>query len=595
MGIRTHYFGEFKKCLGIVSKASRKKIIKLTALQCVISILDLFAVLIIAGISAIAVRGYSSQPTGSQVSSLLKFLHLSSFNYEKQISILLLIAVGFLTFKTLFSMSAAKKILRVLSHVSTELSLGALKSNLEDSSNLEDRADVTKIHFSLTQGVNSIVFGVIGASVLLVSDFFLLLLIIVGLILIDPTVAISVGLLFSGVGILVTRNSRGKAKLVGNHLANFHTETQLLVSGLFNNLLEVRLRGTQQYFFNKFGSIRSNYESDFVLQGYLPNVGKYYVEMTVILGTVGVAFSQFLLNDLAHATASLAVFLASTSRIAPALLRIHQNSVQIQISLGTAARTLNTTIFSSEHRFPISEEKTPSFFAPPELELREVTYRHKPGQVTLNKINMKVEPGSFVAIVGPSGSGKTTLLNLMIGALDPQHGKILVGNCNPSDFARRNPGAIGYVAQEIFVYTGGLRENILLGLNEQDVGLKLDELIDQTLLNHLDNYDLALNPLSGGEKQRLGLARALVTQPRLLILDEPTSALDAQSEKVISTLLSDLKGSTTLVLVAHRLSTVLQADEIYYLDKGKILGNGTFNELRERISDFDQQAELMGF
>ena len=104
-----------------------------------------------------------------------------------------------------------------------------------------------------------------------------------------------------------------------------------------------------------------------------------------------------------------------------------------------------------------------------------------------------------------------------------------------------------------------------------------------------------MDNLSGGEKQRLGLARALVSKPKLLILDEPTSALDAQSESVISSLLSSLKGKTTIVLVAHRLSTVQQADKIYYLEKGQILGSGTFEDLRKMIPDFDTQAELMGF
>jgi ABC-type multidrug transport system fused ATPase/permease subunit len=595
MGSKTHYFGEFKKSLRIVPKDSRRRIIRLTSLQCLMSFLDLLALAVVAGIGAIAIRGYSSQPVGTKVSALLNTLGLSSFDYEKQVSILLLIAVGFLTFKSLFSMAASRRILKILSSVSTELSLNALKSHFALSTNLDSREEVTQVHFSVTQGINSIVFGVIGTSVLIISDTFLLLLLCIGLIIIDPAIAVSAGILFSTVGVLVTRNNRGKAKSVGSNLARFHLDSQSLVRGIWNNSIEVRLRSTQSFFYKKFDSVRKNHEADFVDQGYLPNVGKYYGEITIIVGSICVAFSQFMLRDIAHAIASLGFFMAATSRIAPALLRIHQNSVQIQISLGTAQKTLDTTNFSPIDVDVVDNSRRDELLQPPGLQVSNLTFGYKPAMPILNEISIDVMPGDFISIVGPSGGGKTTLLNLMLGALEPLQGQVLIGNSSPINFARKYPGSISYVAQNIQVYDASLRENILLGLDELEFGDGIDSLINTTLLNHLGSSPLNVNNLSGGEKQRLGLARALVSKPKLLILDEPTSALDAQSESVISSLLSSLKGKTTIVLVAHRLSTVQQADKIYYLEKGQILGSGTFEVLRKMIPNFDTQAELMGF
>ena len=166
------------------------------------------------------------------------------------------------------------------------------------------------------------------------------------------------------------------------------------------------------------------------------------------------------------------------------------------------------------------------------------------------------------------------------------------------------PGAIAYVPQDVMISNGSIKENLVLGYSQDEVG---DELIQNALgIAHLQNFVLSLSEgidthvgergsnLSGGQRQRLGIARALITKPKLLVLDEATSSLDGQSESDISDSINEMRGEITVLLIAHRLSTVQNADKVVYMEDGKILCVGTFDEVRKKVPNFDKQASLMG-
>ena len=223
------------------------------------------------------------------------------------------------------------------------------------------------------------------------------------------------------------------------------------------------------------------------------------------------------------------------------------------------------------------------------IDFKDVSFtyptNHKP---SLEHITFSASPGKMVALVGPSGSGKSTLINLVIGFLRPSHGAIKVDDLDYKDLDLRTVRKyLSVVPQESVLFDGTIAENISYGLSDVSSTEVETALRDANAWDFVQAFDDGVETLvgergarlSGGQRQRLAIARALIRNPRILILDEATSALDSESEKLIQDALSRLMKNRTTFVVAHRLSTVQEADLILVLDNGKILQSGTHSEL----------------
>ena len=219
-------------------------------------------------------------------------------------------------------------------------------------------------------------------------------------------------------------------------------------------------------------------------------------------------------------------------------------------------------------------------------------------------MTLAIPSGASVAFVGPSGAGKTTIIDVLLGVLNPDTGNVSISGLPPLLAVAKWPGAVSYVPQDVVIAAGTIRENVALGYPLETA---TDELVMSALrVAHLDKFVAELPngvdtqvgergaKISGGQRQRLGIARAMFTRPHLLVLDEATSSLDGETEASISEAIHDLRGSTTVVMIAHRLSTVRNADIVVYLSEGRIKATGTFEEVRTAVPDFDHQAKLMG-
>ncbi len=241
----------------------------------------------------------------------------------------------------------------------------------------------------------------------------------------------------------------------------------------------------------------------------------------------------------------------------------------------------------------------------PGISVSEATFTYPAAEVvSIHVAALDIPEGSSVALVGGTGAGKSTLADLILGVLEPDEGIITIGGLPPRAAIRRWPGAIGYVPQSVAMSDGTVRDNVALGLPR---GLVDDEQIWRALEQaHLAGFladsrgglETVIGErgvrLSGGQRQRLGLARALYSCPRLLVLDEATSALDAETEVAIAQTIEALAGDVTRVTVAHRLATVRSSDLVVYLERGHIVAQGTFDEVRAANPDFDRQATLLG-
>jgi len=241
--------------------------------------------------------------------------------------------------------------------------------------------------------------------------------------------------------------------------------------------------------------------------------------------------------------------------------------------------------------------------SPPKIEFHNINFKYQDGKFeTISNVFLTIPAKKVTAFAGVSGSGKTTFIDLLLGIYSPSTGEIIFYENEVNVQANRVYG-VAYVPQDPFIIDGTLAENIAIGVPSElideaaiDFAIKssgLKSVVD-SLTEGLDtNLGGLASRLSGGEKQRIAIARALYVKPKLLIIDEGTSALDGLTEQYITDSIFAMTNDMTIVLIAHRLSSIKNADVIYYMDKGLIKGSGSFDELRSKLPAFAEQVRLM--
>ena len=592
----------------VLSRADQRKISVVVFFQIFLGLIDLAGVAAIGMLGSLAVRGVSSQGPGDRVEVVLRYLHLSNQSFQTQAAVLGCLAAGLLIGRTILSVVFTRRTLYFLSRRGARIS-SSLVSKLLSQNLLAIQARTTQeTLYAVTRGVDSITLGVIGVTVTLISDISLLVVMTVGLLLVEPTIALGTVIVFGCIGLLLYRLLNKQAKKLGVNESIFTIANNEKIVEVLNSYRESVVRNRRYFYAKEIEKTKFKLADTLAEISFLPSISKYVIESTVVLGTLIISASQFLLQDASRAVATLSVFMAASTRIAPAVMRIQQGTIGIRQSLGSAEPTL--TLIESlegveENPEATNKLETNHLGFSPTVELQDLSLTYPKKTIpALDQVSLKISSGTFVAIVGPSGAGKTSLVDVLLGVLDATSGTVLISGNPPLQTIAKWPGAIAYVPQDVAMSSGTIRENITLGFpeNSEDEELIKDALRIAQLLTFVESLPQGLDTqvgergtkLSGGQRQRLGIARAMFTKPKLLVLDEATSALDGQTESDISSSILELKGSATVVMIAHRLSTVRFADLVVYIDGGKILAQGTFEEVRLRVPNFEKQAQLMG-
>jgi ABC-type multidrug transport system fused ATPase/permease subunit len=576
--------------------------------QISLSILDLIGVILVGLLGSLAISGVKSQKPNGRVSDLLDFLHLENSSLQTQATFFGLGAAFFLILRSLLSVIISRKVLFFLSRRSALIS-SRLISKLLTQSLLEIQAKTTQqTLYSVTQGVVTITVGVLGTTISLIADLALLIVMALGLFYVDPAISIGTFLIFSAIALLLYRLLHTRARILGEQDTRLGIASSEKIMEVLISYRESVVRNRRHYYAREIGELRLEQANTIAEMSFMPSISKYVIETTVVLGALVLGATQFITQDAVQAIATLSVFLAAGTRIAPAVLRMQQGALQIRGALGTAAPTLELI-----EKLGTSEELAE---ASDTLDLQHLGFKSEiyaeelsltyPGAASaaVTGVSFSVKPGEFVAFVGSSGAGKTSLIDLILGVLQPDSGAVTISGFNPLDAISKWPGSISYVPQDVSISNGTIRENVSLGYPDSAVDdqhvwscLRAAELEDfvKSLPEKLDSQVGERGTgLSGGQRQRLGIARALFTNPLLLVLDEATSALDGETEANIAETLVQLRGKTTVIMIAHRLSTIMKADCVYFLENGRLRASGTFDELRNKIEDFDRQARTMG-
>jgi ABC-type multidrug transport system fused ATPase/permease subunit len=602
------YLESVRSAASVLPEGDKKKIITVCFVQVSLSFLDLIGVALVGVIGALSITGIRGGETGNRTSKVLTFLNLDSFGFYNQVIILAVASVFMLIGRTALSMFFTRRYLRFLATRSATISSNLFSKLIAQSILDIQKRSTQETLFIITEGVRRITLGILGSFVFLISDLSLLVVLTAGLFLLDPIVAVVSVSLFGFVAFLLHIKMSHKSQFLGQKNTVLAVSSNKQIVESLTSYRETLVRNRRFHYSKLIESQRLNLSLNDAQLAFLPMISKYVLESAVVLGAFLIAALQFTLNDSRNAIATLAIFMAAGSRIGPAIMRVQQGVIQIGIAIGSAAPTLELIqqlrgveklqavddLFDAEHK---------DFTA--EVHVSNLNFSYIPEEgPTIVDVSFYLAPGKSLAVVGTSGSGKTTLVDLILGVLQPESGIVSISGKTPLDAITQWPGAISYVPQTVSLMEGTIRENICMGFSQDQIsddfifkaidGASLREFISNAPAGLETQVGEIGSKLSGGERQRIGIARALLTNPKLLILDEATSSLDGETEAEIGEAIQSIKGEVTVVMIAHRLSTVRNADIVLYLEKGKVRSLGTFEQVRESIPNFDAQAKLMG-
>ena len=601
-------FVNLRKSLRILDRKDRKKLVFISVIQVFLGVLDLFGVLAIGLLGTLSVTSVQSRDPDSRIFRVLEMLGLSSFSIQVQASIIGIAAAMLLVGRTVISFFITRSILYFMSRRGAKISANLISRLLAQPMLVVQRWSSQESLFAVTSGVQIITLQIVGQSVMLVADIALLLILVLGLFAVDPITSLGTIFIFGVVALVLYKSMHGRANRIGSLNSKLTIKSNEKIIEVLSSYRESVVRNRRDYYARSIAETRLEIANANAEIGFMPYISKYVLEVTVILGAVLIAALQFAVKDAAQAVAMLAIFVATGTRIGPAVLRIQQGVVMMKNSFGMAKPTLDLIDFLGdkpmvEHFDDVVHTEHLGFEGSVELGNVCITYPGK-YEPALDNVSISAETGSIIAIVGPSGAGKTTLVDVLLGVIEPDQGFVRISNVTPLEAISKWPGAIAYVPQDVMVINGSIRENIALGYPTEAASNNLinDAIRIASLTQFVENLTEGLDSnlgerggkISGGQRQRIGIARAMLTKPKLLVLDEATSSLDGNTEENISSSIQKLRGSTTVVLIAHRLSTVRDADLVLYMDKGEIVARGTFEEVRNAVPDFDRQAKLMG-
>ncbi|MPM37105.1 Protein glycosylation K [bioreactor metagenome] len=424
------------------------------------------------------------------------------------------------------------------------------------------------------------------------------------LLVLAPLPSLVAVVIFGGAALLMVRVVKPHALRFGVQTLRLNTRMWSYVNPAVEGFRESRIFGREDFFVEQFARNRREIVQPERKQQILGELPRYLMEIVMIFGILLVGLLLFATSPQSTAFGLLAIFAAASVRIAPSLNRAVTSVNTIRTSLPAVDRLVDqiAELDATQDAAPESRDDAGGL---PESDIvvsgLGFTYPDADTPV-LEDVSVTIPRGHTVALVGSSGAGKTTFADILLGLFSPTSGTITVGDVD----VVAHPGAwrrsVAAVSQRVYLWDATIRDLITYGQPVEDIDPQLlVRVIRQAQLESLlDSLPEGLDTrvgesgtrLSGGQAQRIGIARALYAQPQVLILDEATSALDNETEHEITSTIEALHGQMTVIVIAHRLSTVRNADEILFFSQGRLADRGTMSDLRETNDEFARLVEL---
>lgn len=428
----------------------------------------------------------------------------------------------------------------------------------------------------------------------------------------EPLLALIVVLVFGGSYLLVYLTIRRVLLRIGRRRINANTERFKSVAEAFGSVKEVKVLNREEWFLERYEPAAEAFANAQAKSNALSDVPRYVIQGLAF--AIVMAAMLYILSSgikLQSALPLASAFVVAGYRLLPALQHVYK---------GFAKWRFNQSVLDKLTRDLASNESTQMRTGhPPEnsvgerdklafnhaVELRDLTYHYPTADApSLDGISLTISRNSFVAFTGSTGAGKTTLADIILGVLTPSSGEIRIdGVALNADNRAQWQANLGYVPQDIYLTDSTITSNIAYGLPHKAIdqaaverAARIANIHDFIMEKLPGGYNTIVGErgvrLSGGQRQRIGIARALYHDPSVIVLDEATSALDNETERRIVSELDAMRGGRTLIVIAHRLTTVQKCHEVFMLHDGKVAARGSYDDLIEQSAEFSQLAQV---
>lgn len=511
-----------------------------------------------------------------------------------------------LTFSTIVSMFTTWKLSIFGARIGTEIADRLYTYYMQQSWQFHASGSSAQLTKQVSTEAMRISGGIVQPLMQMNAKVVLVLLISISIVIYDPIIAILGLFIFSLAYFILYRLVRKKLVSNGQKISQVATDRFRLINEGFGGIKDVLLLNRSSDFIERFQDSGKVFALAQGTNIAISQVPRYFIELIAFGAMVSLVLVLIKLHsgNLGEVLPILAVYALAAFKLLPALQQIYSSISQIKGNIAAFDSVKDDLEQSFESQETINHNST---LTPVELKkyftLKDIEFSY-PGKdrPAVNGANMSIPVNSVIGLVGSSGSGKSTLIDLLLGLLTPQKGSLYIDDTPiTAENKRAWQDLLGFVPQSIFLSEGTIAENIAFGIPVKDINLEqvnkalalanLTELIQQLPEGVHTKVGERGVQLSGGQRQRIGIARALYHEAEVLVFDEATSALDGITEKIVMDAIHEFTGKKTIIMIAHRLKTVQKCDTIYLMEKGRVIDQGTYQQLVDNNPQFREMAK----
>ncbi len=587
-----------KEIFSLLNKEQKKQFYKLQILVVLMSLGELIGIASIAPFMALV--GNINILNGDNIIAkiFLYFHFIDPYNFVFIVGIFVLLMLGL---SSALSIYTTWKLIKYSKTVGSEISHRLYSYYMKRDLLFHLNSSSASLTKQITIESDRVSENIITPLMLMNAKIILASLLSISIFLYNPFVALVGVTMFLISYLIIYKLVRKELYSNGKELSfTVNKRFQLMNEG-FGGIRDIILLGREKNYIDKFQITTNSYSYVKGKNNILSQIPKYFIEFLAFGSMIGLVL--YLLstnkNSLELILPILSVYALAGFKLLPALQQIYVSISNIKGNIASFESIRDDLVMESQMKDSLKDiDIHTKKYLNNELLLENISF-HYPLKETLvlDNLNMSIKANTTIGIVGYSGSGKSTTIDIIMGLIEPQKGDVKIdGEVITKTALREWQNNIGFVAQSIFLSEGTIAENVAFGIDNNSIDrIKVMESLKMAHLEELiQDMPLGLDTkvgergvqLSGGQRQRIGIARALYGDKQILIFDEATSALDGITEKIIMDAIDDYSGQKTIIMIAHRLKTIRKCDLIYFMENGKIVDSGKYEELLKKNENF---------